>query len=1029
MNPHTAYGCRRFQLLDAANDAEVGAVYMPTYTGTGTNVLSVGCAGKEIYGRGTAVAPEETKNLGSVKVPPDIPKNASGDALPNSSCTALPRVVKREPNCNTTPCVGDPINIGSGDVFQTIPLFSIDGPGRPLDFKLSFHSTPPNYPSVAHEMGLGWHHSFGARLIPIGIAGEMLYYVDADGMERYFMETVSGTWVSARPIGDGETVVLSGSHRRLQHLDGSYDSFHPDGRWAGFTDRFGNSITAQYDTNLNLTAVVDAMGRTITVVASGRNLQSITLPGGEKWEFSYDVNGNLSAIFDPLHPKVGASPVPWRSFTYGANTSGQYRLLTAVKDEANVVLQSHTYDAQDRGLTSQSSGGRDQVTVEYGSGRRVTHTIDGTRTQVTDFALTVRDSQWVVTSVSGEGCSTCTHGGAQTMQVDDYGRFTRMTDAAGVHTDFSYDAAGNVLTRTEAAGTSLARTTTYAYGNATWKNLMTSETAPGPLGNRVTTNTLAANEQTHTTAVTGRLASGGAPVTYTTTTTFDSSHRLLSVDGPRTDVTDVETREYYPDNDTTLARRGRLKKITAPGNLVTTFDDYDTFGNARWIVDPNGVVTTFITDARGRITATASQPVSGDANESATYTSTTTYDGRDRITQTINPRNIKTGFAYEDGTNRLISTIRYDSSGNQVEQLLLSLNLLGWKTAEYAQVCTSPAPTCLSWSTRRSESFAYDDDGRLITTTHADATSVAYTYDAASRIQTVRDENHATPNTTYGYDALGRLTSVQQTLAGAPGGVVTTSYTYNVQDNLASVTDPNGNVTTYEYDDFGRLIRQVSPVTGTTTYAYDPAGNLTTTTDANAATTTRSYDAANRVLTTTSSRSGSATETVTHAYDDATANAYRRGRLSSMTDPAGSTSYSYDRRGLLRQESKTIQGSTYTTSFGYDANGNRTSITYPSGRVVTYGFDFADRPSTASSGGSSLVSAASYAPFGPMTQMTQGNGAVVARQFDQRYRITQNKLTRTGTTIAQYDYGYDSAGNITSITDSIAQHMVAHVGL
>jgi RHS repeat-associated protein len=248
--------------------------------------------------------------------------------------------------------------------------------------------------------------------------------------------------------------------------------------------------------------------------------------------------------------------------------------------------------------------------------------------------------------------------------------------------------------------------------------------------------------------------------------------------------------------------------------------------------------------------------------------------------------------------------------------------------------------------------------------------------------------------------------------------VITTSYTYDVQDNLASVTDPNGNVTTYDYDDFGRMIRQVSSVTGTTTYGYDAAGNLTSSVDANGAATTRSYDAVNRVTLASATKGGS-TETTTWVYDDPTANSYRRGRLSSMTDPTGTTTYSYDRRGLLRQESRTIEGATYVTSFGYDANGNRTGMTYPSGRVVTYTFDFADRPSTASSGGTNLVSASSYAPFGPLTELTQGNGAVVTRQFDTRYRIMQNKLTRSGTTLAQYDYGYDNAGNITSVADGL----------
>ena len=39
-----------------------------------------------------------------------------------------------------------------------------------------------------------------------------------------------------------------------------------------------------------------------------------------------------------------------------------------------------------------------------------------------------------------------------------------------------------------------------------------------------------------------------------------------------------------------------------------------------------------------------------------------------------------------------------------------------------------------------------------------------------------------------------------------------------------------------------------------------------------------------------------------------------------------------------------------------DANGNRTRVTYPSSRVVTYTFDFADRPLSAVSGATTYVS-------------------------------------------------------------------------
>jgi RHS repeat-associated protein len=109
---------------------------------------------------------------------------------------------------------------------------------------------------------------------------------------------------------------------------------------------------------------------------------------------------------------------------------------------------------------------------------------------------------------------------------------------------------------------------------------------------------------------------------------------------------------------------------------------------------------------------------------------------------------------------------------------------------------------------------------------------------------------------------------------------------------------------------------------------------------------------------------------------------------------------------------------TSTTRYTYDADGNRTSITYPSGNVVTYTYDYADRPSSGSSGGTTLVGSTVYLPFGPPTQIAYGNGTTETMVFNNRYQLEQKKLTGPAGVIAQYDYQEDAAGNITQIHDA-----------
>jgi RHS repeat-associated protein len=55
----------------------------------------------------------------------------------------------------------------------------------------------------------------------------------------------------------------------------------------------------------------------------------------------------------------------------------------------------------------------------------------------------------------------------------------------------------------------------------------------------------------------------------------------------------------------------------------------------------------------------------------------------------------------------------------------------------------------------------------------------------------------------------------------------------------------------------------------------------------------------------------------------------------------------------------------------------------------------------------------SYAPFGPLTGLTFGNGLVLSRTLDQQYRLTD----QTTGTIQDIDFTLDAAGNVDAITD------------
>jgi YD repeat-containing protein len=230
-----------------------------------------------------------------------------------------------------------------------------------------------------------------------------------------------------------------------------------------------------------------------------------------------------------------------------------------------------------------------------------------------------------------------------------------------------------------------------------------------------------------------------------------------------------------------------------------------------------------------------------------------------------------------------------------------------------------------------------------------------------------------------------------------------------------AVTDPKGNVTSYYNDDFGRRNQTGSPDTGTTDHLYDEAGNLIQRFDEKETVVNYTYDALNRL--TAIQFPADPTQNVTFTYDS-TSVTYGIGRLTGRTDPSGSYTFYYDAHGNLTKEEKTINSILYTTQYAYNNNNILTSITYPSGRTITYTPDQIGRISqistTLNGNPKTLASGITYLPYGGITGLTYGNGLTLTQGYDNQYRISS---IVTGS-ILNLAFGYDANGNITSKTDT-----------
>ncbi|MDJ0644136.1 MAG: hypothetical protein QNJ15_15090, partial [Erythrobacter sp.] len=228
------------------------------------------------------------------------------------------------------------------------------------------------------------------------------------------------------------------------------------------------------------------------------------------------------------------------------------------------------------------------------------------------------------------------------------------------------------------------------------------------------------------------------------------------------------------------------------------------------------------------------------------------------------------------------------------------------------------------------------------------------------------------------YDAAGQVLQVRMAV-GTPLEKADVTYTYTQNGQIDEVIDANGNRAKLEYDDLDRQVRWVFPArTGhdpttfddtTPVTVADTAGDLSTA-DGNAATDdieayeydnngnrTRlikrdgsaidyQYDGLNRLVRKTVDAANQRTDLdaiykydVTYTYD-------LRGLPLQTQFVGGANAIQnnfYDGFGRLVQTNDDATGPLHVLLYYYDANGNRTRITYPGGPVFELAYDGLNR--------------------------------------------------------------------------------------
>jgi RHS repeat-associated protein len=923
----------------------------------------------------------------------------------------------------------EPVNTRTGNYWTTTTDLSLPGIGLPFAFSRTYNSAV----TTAGVLGQGWTHSYAARLTE-NLDGSVTFFSE-DGGQIAYVPNLDGGYDT--PTGVQSMLAATQGGYRVTTRDRMTYDFDADGKLVALVDRNGNDLTFAY-ANGRVATITDTAGRDIAL--------------------TYDASGRLSSLTDTASRTVG--------YTY--NAAGRLATVTDVRGG----VTTYTYDAAGRLATITDPNANVVVSNTYGSDGRIIEQVDALGHHTT-FGWDPVTQTSTMTDARGGAWRDVYDGAALVEQRDPLGNVTlfeydaalnrtAVVDPRGNRTTMTYDARGNLLTRTAPGPLSHVETFTYdtdnnpltatdGRGNTTGYDYdadgnLVETTLPGgatiaygrdPAGTGLLVSQTDPRGETTAYAydAEGNLTSSTSPLGAVTTHTYDAAGRRLSTVEPRGNVTGADPDDYR------------------------TIFTYDAAGNALTVTDPLGNVVATAYDPAGNRTSVT------DALDNVT---SYVYDDANHLLTVTDPDGGVTAYAY-------------DAVGNLVTRTDAELHVTTYTYDLAGRLETTTDPLGNEWV------LTYDANGNLATRTDARDQVTTYSYDVHNRQTAINYSDPATADVTYAYDAAGNLVEMVD-------GAGTETYAYDVRNRLTSVTrgadvfgyayDAAGNVTereypgaieiAYAYDDAGRLT-SVTTDSSTTSYTYDDAGNLITAATPDGFSAVHTYDRAGRLREVAHVSTTDTLSRFTYGLNAA-------GLRTNVTTNLGATGLTYDDRGQLVEAcfgqcpgesavpelpclacvgaplwrpvattaphpdddfvrytydavGNRVSEETYvgTTNYAYDAGDRLTSVTPPGTSAEpytydangnqtgagadTFGWDAADRLVSATVGGTSHSYA--YAGDGRRLSMVAG-GATTQFVWDVAFGLPMLVAERdgTGAALRTYAYGHSlltqTAGGLTS---------------
>ena len=827
------------------------------------------------------------------------------------------------------------------------------------------------------------------------------------------------------------------------------------------TDALGNKVKYTYDSYGNVTSRVDENDNIwmYSYDKKGR-LKSISDPYENKDTYIYDDNGWL----------ISKKDANGNSYSYEYDGTG--KVLAEIDEEGN--RKTYNYDSNGNLITETDFNNNVTVYTYDGDNRLKKLETDKCITKYTyDNCNNVIAIEKVDNSKENDKVSKILY------TYDFAGRVTSFTNAnnSAKGSDkvlYTYDKAGNLATVTKQNGTIDAGTITYTYdGN---NNLVSLKNERGyeekyvyDEQSRLVSKTDANGEVSlYEYDCDDNLTFECKPNNYSEKYEYDAVGKVKKMT-----YAEGKGENYLPYADYLYEydKAGRLisekaKDSESKSTVELGHYTYDKAGNVKTITDGLGNETSYEYNKRGDVTAYK------DGNGNVTRYS---YDGNGNIIKKVEANNNEITFVYDSMNNVIeqkessgkICKWEYDASGNitkyvdsegHTTKYEYDLNGNNTKIVDAKGNYVSMEYNYLNLLSKKEsngkllETYSYDNAGNLIKKIDSNGTVYTYEYSATNQITKMvktSKNGKAKYSEIYSYDKGDNLSKItyddgtEESFTYNGNGDVTsykdkngnkTLYSYSYNGNLVKVTKPDGNFNCYSYDENNNLTvkEECDAKTGEshlTNYSYDANGNCTregvslgedkkyiytyykydcmnnlisvsdSPNDAKAPNKTYKYDLDNNVIEKTEGQ-----DTITYCYD-------KDGNLISMITP--NNEVSFDRDNLDRIVNTNQNGK--HVSYEYDADGNKSKITYSDGKVVSYEYD----------GNGNIISLkndnkSTYFTYDYLNNITEksSNGVGETYKYDNSHNLVKVYATEGIRAYLIDNYEYDANGNIINHKES-----------